>query len=170
MTEQTTIDNPEVYQTPLEYLLTFLRVPDKKYREVYLTIVERYMSGKPYVIGFAANPYPGIAYKCHIEPDLAKEKVANLEMMKWMRIISVDNTNRVLKPIWRTKKGINELKFAEALYSYYADIQRDEMEQTSTEEIYRLMNTICVHTHKQRDEEVCSLGRWGECKRCKYRI
>jgi hypothetical protein len=169
MTQQKIAKEPEEYQTPLERLLSFLRVPHKTYRDIYLAIVERYLSGKPYVIGFNETPYPAIAHRCNIEPALAKEKVTNLETMKWIRIISVDNANRVLEPVWRTKKGINQLRFAEALHSYRADIRKDEAEQTSTEEIYELMNSVCLHTHKAKDIELCSMHRWKECEECPHR-
>jgi hypothetical protein len=168
--KQKKIDNDDNgYETPLEHLISFLYVPKKTYQIVYIAIVEKYLSGRPYTIGFNDDPYPAIAHKVNIEPGLAREKVVNLETMKWIRLQKVENTAiRVLEPIWRHKKEKSETEFALALQKYRDDIKEDEAHQMSTEEIYTLMNSICPRTHEKRDEILCEVSRWVECKRCKY--
>lgn len=169
MPKQKKIAEQDVYKTPLEVLLTFLLLPLKIYREIYIIIIERRLSHRPLTMP-SAIAY--LARRAGIEPELMSEKVKNMVNMKWLKIEHIGgnvNPVLVLSPIWRYKEGIDKAKFAIALREYKANIKEDETHQMTTEEIYTLMNSVCPHTEEKIDSDLCKLGRWEECQTCSHR-
>lgn len=170
MVKQKKLATEEVYQTPLEVLLSFLRVPHKIYRSIYISIIERRLSSKPLLQNDATIAF--LARQVGVEPDLMGEKIRSMVNMKWIELEQVGkrdvNQIFVLSPIWRFKPGMNKDKFAIALQTYKAAIVEDIEHQMSTTEVYKLMNTICPHTQTKIDDELCEMGMWEECKICKH--
>ena len=164
-------EEEEMYQTPLETLLSFLHLPHKIYRAIYISILERRLSSKPLVQNAGTNAF--LAQRAGIEPVLIAEKIRSMVNMKWIELEEVgkrqSNQIFVLSPVWRYKPGIDKDKFALALRDYRAAIVEDTEHQMSTEEIYSLMNSVCSHTGTKVDPALCEMGRWQECKTCSHR-
>jgi hypothetical protein len=171
MTKQKKLAEAEEYDTPLDTLLSFLRVPHKIYRSIYISIIERRLSSKPLLQNDATIAF--LARKVGVEPDLMAEKIRSMVRMKWIEFKQVGerDTNQifVISPIWRYKPGIDKAKFAVALQQYKAGIVEDKECQMSTEEIYELMNSVCLHTETRVDPALCQMARWQECKICSHR-
>jgi hypothetical protein len=148
MKKQKKLAEAEEYNTPLEVLLSFLRIPNKTYRSIYISILERRLSAKP----------------------LIQNEIRSIVKMGWVELEQVGNKDAnqifVLSPIWRYKEGIDEGAFAIALRKYHLDTKEDKEQKKNTKEIFKLMNGICLHTLTKRDPEICELGRWPECKTC----
>lgn len=172
MTKQKKLAEAEEYNTPLQTLLAFLRVPHKLYRDIYLYIAERRLSRSPLVQNEDSIAY--LARLFGIEPALMSEKIKNMIRMKWIELEQVGkrDTNQtfVLSPIWRYQPGIDKAKFAIALQEYRAGIKEDTTHQMNTLEIYDLMNSVCVHTGQKVDKTLCVLHRWAECTACSHNI
>ena len=170
MKKQKKLEPEEEYQTPLQVLLSFLSLPHKIYRDIYVSIVERRLSATPLIHCDASIAF--LARQREIEPDLMSEKIQNMVRMKWLHFEQVGDRDSnqifVIAPIWRYKHGIDEDAFAIALRKYKAETKEDIEHQMSTEEIYELMNGICIHTMTKRDPDLCELARWPECKECTY--
>lgn len=170
MIKQKKLSEAEEYETPLDTLLSFLRVPYKIYRSIYISIIERDLSSKPLIQSEVSIAY--LAEEANIEPALMTEKIKNMVKMKWIEFKQVGDrdTNQifVISPIWRYKPGIDKAKFAIALQQYKAGIVEDKECQMSTEEIYELMSSVCPHTETKVDPALCELARWSECKTCTY--
>lgn len=172
MTRQKKISTKtEEYQTPLQVLLSFLRLPHKIYRDIYIYIAERRLSSRPLIqceesIAFLAN-------QAGVEPSLMAEKVRNMALMKWIEFEQVGNRDVnqifVLSPVWRYKPGMDKIKFAVALQEYQAATVEDIELKMNTEEIYDLMLSVCPHTLSEREGELCKLGRFPECTACAMR-
>lgn len=171
MTKQKTLEPEEEYQTPLEVLLSFLRIPNKTYRSIYISILERRLSTKPLIQNEISIAY--LANQAGIEPDRMGEKIRSIVKMGWVELEQVGNKDAnqifVLSPIWRYKEGIDEGAFAIALRKYHLDTKEDKEQKKNTKEIFKLMNGICLHTLTKRDTEICELGRWPECETCNMR-
>ena len=165
------VQEEEVYQTPLEILLSYLQLPHKIYRDIYISIIERRLSSKPLIQSEESIAY--LAQQVGIEPALLSEKIQAMVRMKWIELEQVGkrdvNQIFVLSPIWRYKAGIDKIKFAIAIREYKENIKEDNACQMSTQEIYALMNSVCAHTQKKRDESLCEMARWVECETCTYR-
>ena len=161
----------EEYQTPLETLLSFLRLPHKIYRDIYIYIIERRLSSKPLIQSEESIAY--LAQQTGVEPVLMSEKIKNMVRMKLVELEQVGtrdvNQIFVLSPIWRYKAGIDKIKFAIAIREYKENIKEDKACQMSTQEIYDLMNSVCLHTHEKIDEVLCEMARWPECEMCSHR-
>ena len=168
MTKQKKFASEEEYQTPLEVLLSFLRVPHKIYRSIYVSIIERRLSSKPLLQNDASIAF--LARQVGVEPDLMGEKIRSMVNMKWLSLEEVGNRDVnqifVLSPIWRYKSGIDKNKFAIALQTYKAAIVEDKEDQMSTKDIYTLMASVCPHTETEVDTALCEMARWDECKIC----
>lgn len=170
MTKQRKVVEADEYETPTQRLLSFLRLPHKNYQEIYLAITARYLRGNPYQVGWS-DPYAQIGNKCHLEPDLAKEKVITLETMGWIKLQKVHGSiHSAFVPIWRIKKGIKKEEFALALKAYHTEILKDNEEILTTAEILEIMNSICIVTKEKVNSEICALHRWGDCQNCKWGI
>lgn len=171
MKKQKKIAEQEEYQTPLEVLLTFLWMPHKIYRDIYIIVIERRLSTKPLLQNEESIAF--LAQQVAVEPALMAEKVRNMARMKWIEFEQVGDrdTNQifVISPIWHYKPSINEDKFAIALLTYRATVTEQKEHQMKTKEIYALMNSICVHTGEKRDSELCKMARWPECETCVHR-
>jgi hypothetical protein len=158
------------YIPPLETLLSFLYLPHKVYRTIYINIAERRLSSKPLIQSEESLAY--LAQQTGIEPALMAEKIKNMVRMKWVELEQVGerdvNQIFVLSPIWRYKPGIDQGKFAIALQEYKAAIVQDKEHQMNTQEIYALMNSVCSHTEEKIDSALCLLARWEECKTCSH--
>ena len=156
------------YQTPLETLLSFLRLPHKIYRSIYLYVIERRLSSNPLIQ--SEESIALIAQQTGIEPSLMSEKIKNMVRMKWIELEQVGhrdvNQIFVLSPIWHFKPGIDKAKFAISLQDYRGAIKKVKEQQMSTGEIYNLMNSFCAHTHEKIDETLCEIARWPECETC----
>ena len=161
-------EEEEVYQTPLQALLSYLYLPHKIYRSIYLYVIERRLSSNPLIQ--SEESIALIARQVGVEPALMAEKIKNMTRMKWLCLEEAGrrDTNQifVLSPIWRFTPGMNETKFAVALREYKAGITTDIEYQRSTEEIYALMNSVCKHTKEAVDESLCESDRWEECRTC----
>ena len=161
----------EEYQTPLETLLSFLRHPNKIYRDIYIYVIERRLSSNPLIQSEESIAY--LAQQTGIEPALMSEKIKNMVRMKWIELEQVGtrdvNQIFVLSPIWRYKPGIDKIKFAIALQAYKVAIVEDKEYQMNTEEIYALMRSVCPHTHELKERDLCGLCRFEECKGCNKR-
>ena len=171
MTKQKKIAEQEVYKTPLEVLLSFLRMPHKIYREIYIFVIERRLSTKPLLQNEESIAF--LAQQVGVEPALMAEKIRNMARMKWIEFEQVGDrdTNQifVISPIWHYKPSIDEDKFAVALLLYRATVTEQKEHRMKTKEIYVLMNSICPHTEEKIDEDLCKLGRWTECQMCSHR-
>ena len=171
ITEKAEVEEEEGYQTPLETLLSFLHLPHKIYRDIYVSILERRLSSKPLVQNAGTNAF--LAQCAGIEPTLIAEKIRSMVNMKWIEMEEVgkrqSNQIFILSPVWRYKSGIDEGKFALALRDYRAAIVEDTEHKMSTEEIYTLMNSVCPHTSTKVDPTLCEMGRWDKCKTCSHR-
>ena len=158
----------EEYKTPLDVLLSFLRLPHKIYRAIYIYVIERRLSSKPLIQSEESIAY--LAQQTGIEPALMAEKIKNMVRMKWLELEQVGhrdvNQIFVISPIWRYKPGIDKVKFAIALRDYKVSIVEDKEHQMNTEEIYALMRSVCPHTHELKERDLCNLGRFKECKTC----
>ena len=158
----------EEYQTPIQHLMSFLHLPNKIYRDIYIYIIERRLSPNPLIQSEESIAY--LAQQTRIEPALMSEKIKNMVRMKWVELEQVGqrdvNQIFVLSPIWRYKSGIDKTKFAVALQAYKAAIVEDKEHQMNTKEIYELMNSVCLHTHEKIDQDLCDLGRFKECDSC----
>ena len=161
----------EGYITPLETLLSFLRLPHKIYRDIYISIIERRLSSNPLIQSEESIAY--LAQRTGVEPGLMFEKIKNMVNMKWILLEQVGkrdvNQIFVLSPIWRYKPGIDKVKFAISLQAYKVDIVEDKEYQMNTVEIYELMNSVCPHTREKIDPDLCDVGRFEECGRCNKR-
>jgi len=172
MTKQKKIAEPETkeeeYKTPLQKLLSFLMLPHKIYRDIYISVVERRLSSRPLVQNEESIAY--LAQQVGIEPALMSEKIKAMVRMKWIELEQVGDrdTNQlyVLSPVWRYRRGIDKVKFAIALQEYRVDIKKDMTHQMSTRQIYHLMHSVCLHTGQKRDKTLCALHRWTECEIC----
>jgi hypothetical protein len=172
MTNQKKIsDKVEEYQTPLQVLLSFLSLPHKIYRDIYISIIERRLSSTPLVHCAASTGF--LARQQGIEPDLMSEKIQNMVRMKWIHFEQVGDRDSnqifVISPVWRYKEDIDKAAFGIALQQYQGEIKEDKEHQMNTQEVYALMNSICAHTKELVDSELCKLGRFKECKLCTYR-
>lgn len=171
MAKQKKIAEQEVYKTPLEVLLSFLRMPHKIYREIYVIVVERRLSIKPLLHNEESIAF--LAQQVGVEPALMAEKIRNMARMKWIEFEQVGDrdTNQifVISPIWHYKPGINEDKFAVALLTYRATSVEQKDHQMKTREIYALMNSVCPHTEEKIDSELCIMARFKECQTCTHR-
>ena len=160
----------EEYLTPLEILLSFLRLPHKIYRNIYIYIIERRLSSNPLIQNEASIAF--LAREVGVEPTLMSEKIRSMVRMKWIELEEVgkrqSNQIFVISPIWRYKPNIDKTKFAIALQEYKATIVEDKEHQMSTEEIYELMNSVCLHTGEKIDRDLCKLARWSECRMCSH--
>ena len=165
------VQEEESYQTPLEILLSYLQLPHKIYSDIYVSIIERRLSSKPLIQSEEAIAY--LAQQVGIEHALMSEKIKAMVRMDWIELeqIGKRDVNKlfVLSPIWRYKVGIDKIKFAIAIREYKENIKEDKDCQMSTREIYALMNSVCAHTQKKRDEELCAMARWVECETCMHR-
>ena len=172
MTKQKKLAEAEEYETPLQVLLSYLKVPHKIYRAIYISIIERRLSAQPLVQNGTSISY--LAQRVGIEPDLMAEKIKNLVRLKWLELEEIGrrdvNQIFVLSPVWRYKEGIDEIKFAVALLEYRASIKIDMTQQMSTKEVYALMNSVCKHTKQAIDGTLCELSRWEECKTCLHSV
>jgi hypothetical protein len=161
----------EEYQTPLQILLSFLSLPHKIYRDIYISIIERRLSATPLIHCDASTGF--LARQQGIEPALMSEKIQNMVRMKWIHFEQVGDRDSnqvfVISPIWRYKHGIDKDAFAITLREYKGEIKEDTEHQMTTEEIYELMNGICLHTLTKRDPDLCKMARWVECKTCNMR-
>ena len=171
MTKQKKLPEAEEYDTPLEILLSFLRVPNKTYRSIYVSILERRLSAKPLIQNEISIAY--LANQAGIEPDRMGEKIRSIVKMGWVELEQVGNKDAnqifVLSPIWRYKQGIDEDDFAIALRKYHLDTKEDKEQKKSTKEIFTLMNGVCPHTLTRVNSEVCEMGMWEKCKTCSAR-
>ena len=171
MKKQKKLEPEEEYQTPLQVLLSFLSLPHKIYRDIYISIIERRLSQTPLIHCGASTGF--LARQQGIEPDLMSEKIQNMVRMKWIHFEQVGDRDSnqvfVISPVWRYKHGIDKDKFALALRDYKGEIKEDIEHQMSTKEIYGLMNSVCSHTETKRDTELCKLARWPECGTCNMR-
>jgi hypothetical protein len=167
---QKKLTEPETYETPLERLLSFLRVPHKIYRSIYIAVIERRLS-TPLLQNDANMAF--LAREVGIEPALMLEKIRSMVRMKWIELEEVgkrhSNQIFVISPIWRYKPGIDKAKFAIALQEYRAAIVKDKEHQMNTQEIYDLMNSVCQHTEEKIDSELCKMARFPECQTCSHR-
>lgn len=172
MKKQKKIAEQEEYQTPLEVLLSFLRMPHKIYRDIYIIVIERRLSAKPLLHNEESIAF--LAQQVAVEPALMAEKVRNMARMKWIEFEQVGDrdTNQifVISPIWHYKPGMDEAKFAIALLTYKATITELKGHQMKTREIYALMNSICVHTKEKIDGDLCKLARFQECQTCSHNL
>ena len=161
----------EEFLTPIETLLSFLQLPHKIYRPIYIAVIEHRLS-IPLLQNDANMAF--LAREVGIEPALMLEKIRSMVRMKWIEHEEVGKrqTNQifVISPIWRYKSGIDKAKFAIALQEYKAAIVQDKQYQMNTEEIYELMNSVCPHTGEKIDKDVCKSLRWEECKTCLYKL
>ena len=168
MTKQKKLAEAEEYVTPFERLLSYLYLPHKIYRDIYLYIVERRLSPQPLIQNEESIAY--LARIFGIVPALMAEKIKNMIRMKWIELEQVGNRDVnqifVLSPVWRYQPGIDKDKFAIALQSYRAGIKDDTTHQMNTLEIYDLMNSVCPHTEQKVDKNLCILHRWTECEAC----
>ena len=171
MKKQKKLETEEEYQTPLQVLLSFLSLPHKIYKYIYISVIERRLSKTPLIYCDASIGF--LARQQGIEPDLMSDKIQNMVRMKWVHFEQVGDRDSnqvfVIAPVWRYKAGIDEDAFALALRKYKAEEKEDIEHRMSTEEIYELMNSICLHTLTKRDPEICELGRWPECETCNMR-
>lgn len=171
MTKQKKLAKSEEYKTPLETLLSFLSLPYKIYRDIYIYITERRLSPTPLIQSDTSIAF--LAREMGIEPALMSEKIRNMVRMKWIQYEQVGNrdTNQifVLSPIWHFKPGIDEAQFAIAMRTYKMEIVEDKERQMSTTEVYELMNSICPHTSEKIDSELCEIRLWPECKTCTHK-
>ena len=160
----------EEYQTPLETLLSFLHLPHKIYRDIYIDIIERRLSSKPLIQSEESIAY--LAQQVGIEHALMSEKIKAMVRIDWIELEQVGkrdvNQIFVLSPTWHYKVGIDKIKFAIAIREYKENLKEDKDCQMSTQEIYALMNSVCAHTQKKRDEELCEMAKWVECETCIY--
>ena len=162
------VKEEEGYQTPLELLLSYLRLPHKIYRDIYIYVIERRLSSKPLIQSEESIAY--LAQQVGIEPALMSEKIKAMVRMKWIELEQVGkrevNQIFVLSPIWHYKEGIDKIKFAIAIREYKENIKEEKECQMNMREIYDLMNSVCPHTEKNIDIELCRMGRFRECKTC----
>ena len=161
----------EEYQTPIETLLSFLRLPHKIYRDIYIYIIERRLSSAPLIQNDASIAL--LAREIGMEPALMAEKIRSMVRMKWIEFEEVgkrqSNQIFVISPIWRYTSDIDKAKFAIALQEYKVAIVEDKEYQMNTKEIYALMRSVCPHTHGLKERDLCDLGPFEECKRCNKR-
>ena len=144
---------------PLDRIIEMLELPKKTHRDVYLALVERFLRRFPYNVNL--NAFEAIGQRVGIESNLAKQKVIDLEAAGY-----VEWRNWCLFPIFHVNGDRDEAVIA--LREYQTELENKRTTALSSEDMYVLLNSICAHTHKQRDEELCSLKRWEECKGCKY--
>jgi hypothetical protein len=161
----------EEFLTPIETLLSFLDLPHKLYRPIYIAVIEHRLSIP--LLQNDAN-MARLAREVGIEPALMLEKIRSMVRMKWIEHEEVGKrqTNQifVISPIWRYKSGIDKAKFAIALQEYKAAIIQDKQYQMNTEEIYDLMYSVCPHTKTNIEYALCKLSRWEECKTCSHKL
>lgn len=157
----------EEYLTPLETLLSFLQLPHKIYRDIYIIVIE-YRLSIPLLQNDASIAF--LAREVGVEPALMAEKIRSMVRMKWLEFEEVgkrqSNQIFVISPIWRYKSDIDKAKFAIALQEYKVAIVEDKEYCMNTEEIYTLMSSVCPHTEEKRDSALCALKRWKECITC----
>ena len=168
MTQVKLQQDEETYLTPLERVLEFLQTPQKKAnKEIYIIVIERRLSPHPLTM----SDIPYIARSIGLELPLVSEKVRNMIKMKWLKITHVGgivNPVLVLEPIWRYKQSIDEAQFAVALAEYHLNKEKDKELQVDIEQIYMLMNSVCPYTKTTKEEALCELARWPECKECRW--
>ena len=161
----------EEFLTPIETLLSFLHLPHKIYRDIYISVIERRLSTKPLMQSEESIAF--LAQRVGVEPGLMAEKIRSMVRMKWIEHEQVGrrdvNQLFVLSPVWRYKPGMDKNKFAIALQQYRIGITEDTAHQMNTKEIYELMNSVCPHTGEKIDKDVCKSLRWDECKTCLYK-
>lgn len=146
-------------KTPLDRIVEMLELPKKTYRDVYLALVERFLLHFPYNVNLEA--WKQIGQRVGIEPTLAKQKVIDMEAAGY-----VEWKNWCLYPIFHVNGDHDEVVVA--LRELQAELEKERTAALSSEDMYALLNSMCPHTKRQRDNELCSLGRWEECERCKY--
>lgn len=146
----------------IEHKITeLLELPKKTHRDVYLAIVERFLLRFPYNVNMDA--FKQIGQRIGIGSDLAKQKVIDLEAAGY-----IEWNNWSLYPIFRINGNREEAVIA--LRERQGELEKEHTASMSSNEMYALLDTVCPHTRKQRDTELCSMHRWIECKNCKWNV
>lgn len=161
MTKQRTIANEkEKTKEPLDCIIEMLELPKKTHKDVYLALIERFLLRFPYNVNLEA--FKQIGQRVGIESDLAKQKVIDLEAAGY-----VEWRNWCLFPIFHINGNRDEVVIA--LREYQTELEKKRTAALSSEDMCALMNSICQHTKKARDPELCEMHRWDDCLLCRHR-
>ncbi len=149
-------------QSPLGRIVEILNSPGKSELPVFIEILSQSIVKSTY-----KNDKEGwrkMGQRLNMPISKVKDRLLNLEAGGY-----IERAVFIL-PRFRLKYGYGMEELAIALHEFGLELKANPSREVTSIELIKLIDSICPHTHKQRDEEVCSLGRWEECKRCKYRI
>lgn len=154
------LERKQESKTPLNRLIEMLNLPAKSELPVFIDVLSQSLIKPAY-----KNDKEGwrkMGQRLNMPVSKVKDRLLNLEAGGY-----IERAVLIL-PRFRLRHGYTTEELAIALSRLKEELKANPSREVSSVELVELVNSICPHTKRQRDDELCSLGRWGECGGCKH--
>jgi len=154
--------NEKKKKEPLDRIIEMLNSPAKGELPVYIEVLSQSLTKPAYRNDKEA--WRKMGQRLNMPVAKVKDRLLNLEAGGY-----VERAALVL-PRFRLKHGYTTEELAVMLNDFREELKANPSREITSVELAELINLVCPHTKRLRDEELCSLGRWEECKRCKHHL